>query len=338
METPYPLIFRPILKEKVWGGTRLARWNKTIAPGALVGESWELADLEATSASGGGGGAEHSVITNGALTGKTIREAVHMWGERLMGAGQRGVNAFPLLVKFLDAREHLSVQVHPSPEYAAAHPSAHLKTESWYVLAAEAVDGAPPVIFKGLQPGVGRGQLEAAIRDHRVPEVMRAWPAIAGELHHLPSGTVHALGAGVAVAEVQTPSDTTFRVYDWAKEYGRAGRELHITQALGCIDFGPPPEAVRLQPGQVSTRLVKTEFYSIHELRPSAGRQLELPAGPRPGWMVVMVVAGTADLYVDGQIVELQLGVTCLIPARLAAGAVIAGKAGTPATLLVAMP
>ncbi len=206
---PYVLTFEPILKEKVWGGRRLGGLGKALPAGAMVGESWEVADLASTSEGGGGGGAARSVIREGALAGRTLHDAMRLWSPWLMADG-----GFPLLVKFLDAREHLSVQVHPSPEYARAHPDAHLKTECWYVM--EAVPGS--VIYKGVKPGVTRERFEAALRAGRgegVVELLDAVPAIVGECHNLPSGTVHALGAGVLVAEVQTPSDTTFRVYYW---------------------------------------------------------------------------------------------------------------------------
>jgi hypothetical protein len=130
-------VFEPILLEKVWGGRRLERYGKKLPPGKLIGESWEVADLPATSESGAGGGPARSVIANGALAGRTLHDALELWGEGLLGPKPPWPGgAYPLLVKFLDARENLSVQVHPSPAYAAAHPGAHLKTECWYVLQA----------------------------------------------------------------------------------------------------------------------------------------------------------------------------------------------------------
>ncbi|MFN3167155.1 MAG: type I phosphomannose isomerase catalytic subunit [Phycisphaeraceae bacterium] len=234
----YPLTFEPIYKEKVWGGRSLEKLGRAL-PGdktTRIGESWELADLATTSVSGGGGNAEHSVVANGPLAGKTIRELMQTHGEALLGPGvaPSSDGGFPLLIKFLDARANLSVQVHPSPEYAAAHRGAHLKSEAWYV-----IDAAPgAVIYKGLKPGVTEDRLREALRvntDEAVVPLLNAIEVRAGDCHYLPSGTLHALGAGVLVAEVQTPSDTTFRVYDW----GRTDRELHIEQALACIDFGP---------------------------------------------------------------------------------------------------
>ena len=262
MTEPYPLTFEPILKEKVWGGRRLARYGKALPEGTLVGESWEVADLAETSASGGGGGEARSVIATGSLAGRTLHDAMEAWGARLLGSARPAADGgFPLLVKFLDAREHLSVQVHPSPEYARSHPGAHLKTECWYVLEAD----LGSVIYKGVKRGVSQEDFERALRrgdGEGVVVLLEAVPAVPGECHNLPSGTVHALGAGVLVAEVQTPSDTTFRVYDWAKEYGRAGRDLHVEQAMACIDFRPAPRAVKFF-GDGTVPMVSTAFYSV---------------------------------------------------------------------------
>jgi mannose-6-phosphate isomerase len=271
---PYVLTFEPILKEKVWGGRRLERWGKRLPRDVPIGESWEVADLSATSAGGGGGGEARSVIAGGALAGETLHGAMGRWGADLLGgAGPSPEGGFPLLVKLLDAREHLSVQVHPSPEYAAAYPGAHLKTECWYVLEAE----PGSVIYKGVREGVTRADFERALRAGRgegVVELLGSVPAVVGACHNLPSGTVHALGAGVLVAEVQTPSDTTFRVYDWAAEYGRAGRELHVEQALSCIDMAPAEPAVRATGGGREV-LVETEFYTVETIGPGTEADLD---------------------------------------------------------------
>lgn len=330
--TPYPLLFAPIFKDKVWGGRALEALGKTL-PAGNIGESWELADLDSTSVSGGGGGAEHSKIINGPLAGQTIRDAVKQWGRDLLGATKASASgAFPLLVKFLDAREHLSIQVHPSPAYAKANPGANLKTECWYILHTAKVAGPggqmhEPVIFKGLKPGVTRADLERAIREERVPEVMQAVPAVVGECHNLPSGTIHALGAGVVVAEVQTPSDTTFRVYDWAKEYGRKGRELHVAQSVECTDFGPAPALAKLAPGAKRGRLVTTEFFRVDEVRLKGGESLAFADAGAPNATTrahaFMVLAGTGAVRAGGHEEVLTRGQTGLVPAALVPGAAL---------------
>lgn len=321
MHTPSPLILTPILKPKVWGGRRLERLGKALPPGEAIGESWELADLGSTSASGGGGDAARSVIASGPLAGKTLHDAMGMWGAGLLGDARATPGGdFPLLVKYLDAREHLSVQVHPSPEYAAAHTGAHLKTESWYIVAAE--PGAE--LFIGFKPGVTRDDLAKAITDGTVPGLMRAVPAVVGACHTLPSGTVHALGAGVLVAEVQTPSDTTYRVYDWTKEYDRPERELHIEPALACASFDEPPAPV-MAAGERSV-VAKTEFYTMEVVRAHC-KGVAVGEDRGNGPVVVMVtrtmgatIASGTNAYPE---VTLDAGQTCLIPAACAADAIL---------------
>jgi len=336
----YPLEFEPILKTKVWGGRRLARYGKRLPRGELVGESWEVADLGSTSVSGGGGGEARSRIVNGALAGRTLHEAIQAWGSRLLGERvlhnervrqETGMPEFPLLVKFLDAREHLSVQVHPSPEYAETHEEAHLKTESWLIVEAE----PGSVIFKGLREGVGPERLLQAIRAGAVPDVLRAIPAVVGECHTLASGTVHALGAGVLVAEVQTPSDTTFRLYDWTNEYDRPERELHVAEAMACVDYGRAPSAGVREPGVTQAVVAETEFYRLRSARLEHRERLVVDVHDAP--VVVMCVAGEDGCAVNwrGETAPIGLGSTVLIPAELSGEGELAAR-GAPAEVLIA--
>lgn len=313
---PYPLTLSPILKDKVWGGRRLERLGKRLAPGANVGESWELADLAATSPDGGGGDAARSSIASGEMRGLTLADAVTAMGHNLMGSLRcNPAGGFPLLVKFLDARENLSVQVHPSPAYAAAHPDAHLKTESWYIVDAD--PGA--MIYKGIRQGVSREAFAAKLRSgQNIIEDLIAIPAMPGDFHHLPSGTCHALGAGVLVAEVQTPSDTTFRLYDW----GRTDRAMHIDQALECIHFGPAPRTAPVRSdGSPRFKLVETDSYHLFELRPLGGAEAPIenvPPFPEGGPMVWMVIRGEGRIESaanDHRPVEFHAGSTILFPA-----------------------
>jgi mannose-6-phosphate isomerase len=328
---PYPLILRPILKPKVWGGRRLEALGKALPDDGPIGESWELADLGSTSASGGGGDAARSVIANGPLAGKALHDAMDLWGHDMMGDVQPTTSGdFPLLVKYLDAREHLSVQVHPSPEYAAAHAGAHLKTESWYIVDAE--PGAE--LFVGFKPGVTRGDLEGAIRSGTVPSIMRSIPAIPGECHTLPSGTVHALGAGVLVAEVQRPSDTTFRVYDWTNEYNRPDRELHIEQALACASFDAPPAPVAVAGAR--TEIAATAFYRMTVLRAHC-EAVDLPQTTGP--LVVMLPrtmgAGLASRSGRFEEIALQRGQTAVIPACLTSDTILRAGPNTDAVVTI---
>ena len=158
---PYPLLFHPILKAKVWGGRELGKLGKSLPPGALIGESWELADLPESIAEG------RSVIANGELSGKPLRQALQQFKFQIMGdAPLTPDGGFPLLIKFLDARQNLSVQVHPDDQYARSHPEAHLKSEAWIIISAE--PGA--VIYKGVKPSVTAQQFADHIRNGAVVE------------------------------------------------------------------------------------------------------------------------------------------------------------------------
>lgn len=314
----YPLVLEPILKEKVWGGRRLERLGKQLPEGARVGESWELTDLASTAADGGGGNAARSRILNGEMRGLTIAEAMIALGVNLMGSLRPSEDrCFPLLVKYLDAADNLSVQTHPSPAYAAAHPSAKLKTESWYVIDAE--PGA--LIYKGIRQGVTREEFARHLAEGAtVVGDLLSVPARPGDFHHLPSGTCHALGAGVLVAEIQTPSDTTFRLFDW----GRAGRPLHVREALECVHIGPPPRLAPIRSdGSPRFRLVETDAYSIFELTLLGGTEAKLenvPPFPVGGPMVWMCLRGEGRIEaVDGSYrpTPFQAGSTILFPAGL---------------------
>jgi mannose-6-phosphate isomerase len=343
---PQPLVFEPRVLEKVWGGRRLELLGKPLAkPGAGYGESWEIADLGATSASGAGGGAMRSVVATGPMAGRGIGEAMEAVG---------GPRPFPLLIKYLDAAENLSVQVHPSEAAARRDAGAHLKTESWYVVEAEA--GAS--LYVGLRPGVRRKEFEAAVRRawavgeaarHPVVEMMERIEARPGMCLTLPSGIVHALGAGVMVAEVQTPSDTTYRLFDW----GRAGRELHIEAGLASA-FGDDGKATveravsagPIGEGELCLRLAETRYYTIDEVRLLDGDEATVGfpcrfGGKRSGGgvksppaergFVLMVIGGKGELAeVEGGFgsVALVKGATVYVPPGCAKGAVLRGGEG----------
>lgn len=304
---PYPLVLTPILKPKVWGGRSLARLHKPLPPGEPIGESWELADLTSTSPDGAGGDGAHSMIANGEMRGLTLRDAITAMGANLMGDLRLTPDGgFPLLVKFLDARTNLSVQCHPSPAYCAEHPDAHLKTESWFVLAAEP-DAA---LYLGLPEGTTKDQLASAIRDNSVGDLLTRVPARVGDCHTLPSGTLHALGGGVLVCEVQTPSDTTFRVHDW----GRTGRTLHVEQALACVRLGPmnPDDSRSAMRDDV---LASTEHYTIaHEswgVSTTVAFDAEKPT-------ILICLDGSATLEDEsGAITSVRTGDTVLLPSAI---------------------
>jgi len=306
---PRVLTFTPLLVPKIWGGRRLEGWGKTLPEGA-IGESWEVADLP--------GDGPVSVVDTGAYAGATLRSLLETHAASIMGTVHlNGQGRFPLLIKFLDACENLSVQVHPDQAWVDTHPGDHLKSEAWLVLDAD--EGS--AIYAGLAEGMTTQRLAKAVNDGTVEQTLRRIPAKPGDCHTLVSGTCHALGAGVLVAEVQTTSDTTFRLYDW----GRTERDMHVAQSLSCIDPTATPPYVEARPlpeiGVQDDLLAKTDWFTMRRVT-SAGDAWTRPdtAGPT----VLMCVAGEA--VIDD--VTLTRGRTGLIPA--CAGAFdIALKPGT---------
>jgi mannose-6-phosphate isomerase len=308
---PHPILLEPILKPRVWGGRRLESLGKRLPEGVAIGESWEVADLPESVEDG------RSTVANGPRAGETLRGLLDAHERLLLGAARRTAEGgFPLLIKYLDARENLSIQVHPPATYAALHPGTHVKDEAWVVIAAE--PGA--VVYRGLLPGVTPERLAEDIRTDRVVRDLVAVPARPGDCHVLPSGTCHALGAGILVAEVQTPSDTTFRVYDW----GRTDRPLHVEQALACIDFeeggGEVPRSA--QPIEVerlrTTPLVDRDCFAIERVEALGPTELAVVTNDLP--VIWMVTGGRGRVSGGGMDVPLAPGTTVVLPAALEDG------------------
>lgn len=225
----YPLIFTPVFKERLWGGRRLARWFPDL-PDGPIGEAWVLSDHPQG----------RTPVQNGPLAGESLHSLKARFGADLVGTGGLSgkTREFPLLFKLLDSQEDLSVQVHPSDGYEGLPPGELGKTEMWVVLEAE--PGAR--VIYGLQPGVTPEAFAAAVREGRTIDVMRQLPARAGDVLYVPAGTVHALGSGLLVAEIQQSSDTTYRVYDFDR-LGLDGkpRELHVEHAIRVANYDAPP-------------------------------------------------------------------------------------------------
>ena len=301
----YPYKFEPIYKEKIWGGRSLERlFGRPLPAGAKIGESWELADL-----------AEGvSVVANGPDAGKNLTALTAELGERLLGAAAPQPDGrFPLLLKLLDANDMLSLQVHPDREAVARiGGDAALKTECWCVL--ESRDG---YIYKGVNDSVTAERFKEAVQNDTVETLVRRYDVAAGDFHYLPAGTVHALGAGVVVAEVQTPSDTTYRVTDWGR-----GREIHVERSMECIHFAASAEDA---PGADGDTLLVTEFFTVARRTIAPGASRPLPAGT---CAAVMMLSGRAEITClgQGEPTPLTAGDTALIPAALDSPAISAQK------------
>ncbi|RJP71704.1 MAG: mannose-6-phosphate isomerase [Candidatus Abyssobacteria bacterium SURF_17] len=221
----YPLLLDPIFKYRIWGGRKLGTaLGKKLPPQEPIGESWEVSCRNG----------DNNVISNGHLAGKTLADVLETDREALLGASLGDSLKFPLLNKFIDANDLLSVQVHPTENLAAKTPGAEAKTEAWYIIHAD--PGA--TLIKGLKPGVTPDAFERAIRDNTVPSLLNSFPVETGDMVFVPAGCVHAMGKGLVICEIQQNSDTTYRVYDWGRvDAAGKPRQLHVQQALAAINF-----------------------------------------------------------------------------------------------------
>lgn len=320
----YPLVFQPRFKERVWGGRNLERlFRKPLPPDVPIGESWEISDRPD----------DVSVVANGPLAGRDLRWLIANHARELLGESQTLGGRFPLLVKILDAREKLSLQVHP-PADVAAELGGEPKTELWYV--AHAARGAD--LYVGLRPGITRSELERRLRTGRVTECFHRIVVEEGDAMFLPSGRAHAIGAGNVIFEIQQNSDTTYRVYDW----GRLGldgkpRELHVRQSLESInfhDYAPAllPAVWQDRPNHRWRPLVSDPLFDAELVALRGARPLRVDA--RRPW-VIGVVKGDLKVTAKGEAVDLRPGGFCLLPAGARPAEI---RSLTGATFLRAVP
>jgi mannose-6-phosphate isomerase len=305
----YPLTFQPVFKERVWGGRELERlYGKKLPAGAVIGESWEISDRAG----------DASVITNGPLAGKTLRWLMENHAAEILGDAKPAADGrFPLLCKILDARDKLSLQVHP-PASKAAELKGEPKTEMWYI-----ADAAPDAsLYVGFKHGVTRAEFEKKIQDGSVADCFHRIPVRAGDTMFLPSGRVHAIGAGLVIFEIQQNSDTTYRVFDWNR-VGLDGkpRELHVAQSLASIDFNDfEPKLVenKFEHSQhFKTRsLVQDPLFNVLEMTVESSEFILFGKHQ----MRIFAAVGKAITVIGGSSnmsVELQPGQFCLVPACL---------------------
>ncbi len=313
-----PLRFRPLLKRIRWGGTRLGHvLHKPIGPERDYAESWEVCDH----------GADQSVVDGGDWDGLTLRQLITHHGLELCGPGRR-LKQFPLLVKFLDATDRLSVQVHPNDVQARFFtPDENGKTEAWIILDAQ----PESVIYAGLKRGIDQFRLERHLANGTVEQCLHSYSVRAGDCVFIPAGTVHAIGEGILLAEVQQSSDLTFRLHDWGR-LGNDGkpRPLHIEESLVCIDFDRGPVApVVPRPltssspksiGTTSEELVANEFFVLH--RHTMHGQTWFRSDNR--FHVVLVLGGEGVLSCHDVEHPLTVGTTLLMPAAGPASRIVA--------------
>jgi mannose-6-phosphate isomerase len=301
----YPLCFRPVYQSYPWGGDRIIRRFGRSEPPGIYAESWEISDRPEGL----------SVVENGPLTGRSLADLLAHYGAGLIGSG-RGTDRFPLLIKVIDARERLSVQVHPD-DATAARFGGEAKTEMWYLLDAE--PGAQ--VYAGLRIGVDEEQLREALTDQRLEKILAPVPVAAGDAVFMPGGRVHAIDAGCLVLEVQQNSNTTYRLFDWGRTDARGRpRALHVEEALRVIRWDDPasakvcPRRLGFMGGNELWEVLACPYFRVERLVVKEDWPCALDGRT---FHALFVAGGAVNLGGPGEALRLAAGTSCLVPAAV---------------------
>jgi mannose-6-phosphate isomerase len=298
----YAYKFEPIFKDYIWGGRRLGEiFNKPIPQDTITAESWELADQ----AEG------RSVIANGPLAGKTLNEVIKAYPKTVTGTDSP-LESFPLLIKLLDAQSVLSVQVHPDAETCRRMKTGSPKTECWYIIDAPA-DG---YIYKGLKPGTTREQFKDAINNGTCEDWLVKVPVKIGECHFLPSGTVHAIGPNLVIAEIQQSSNTTYRVFDWNRVDKRTGepRRLHVDEAIESTKFDLDESVLTVRS---EGRLVDADEFKVDKIDLETCDDQYTMAGELEIYVIISGKGKAVSYGDDAPETEFSAGDTLFIPSEM---------------------
>lgn len=307
----YPLKFKPRIKERIWGGSAIL--NKRSKAAARLdkskpyGESWDLSSVKG----------DISVVANGFLKGNNLTEIIEVYMGDLVGEQhfERFGLEFPLLIKYLDCNDKLSVQVHPDDTLAEERHNSYGKTEAWYV--ADCKPGAAIYLgFKDLN--ITREEYLAAVAESRLAELLNRIEVKKGDVFYIPAGTVHALGAGIEVVEVQQTSDVTYRIYDWDRvDASGKGRELHTALAVDAIDFEADADLLHkqynLSKGGVA-KVIDTQFFTMSLMDVDGSKSLDRSS--LDSFIIYIALCGDFKISADGKEESLANGELILVPAQ----------------------
>jgi mannose-6-phosphate isomerase len=311
MEKFYPLRFKPVYKDYIWGGGRIPEIFNREEPAGIYAESWEIS----THPDG------RTLIANGPLAGKTLSDLLPAHKAALLGTKVKG-DDFPLLIKLIDARDTLSVQVHPNDGNADA-VSGQPKTEMWYFLEG---DGSAQ-IYCGLKPGAGKAEFLKAMENKTFAAILQSVPVKKGEAVFVPGGRVHAIGAGCLILEIQQNSNTTYRIYDWDRvDAAGKGRELHIDKALKVIDWennGDPCCKIS------GTEIKTSPYFRLDRFELATAQKFPMSG---ESFHALFVAEGAGTISWAGGEESLQPGQSWLVPAAL--GSYTVSPCGSAITLL----
>ena len=302
----YPLLFDPILKERIWGGTKLKTYlNKTISS-ENTGESWEISTVPN----------DISVVSNGSLQGKNINELIAQMPNEFLGSSvvSRFGNQFPLLFKFIDAKEDLSIQLHPNDALAKERHNSFGKTEMWYVMQAD--ENARLVV--GFKKDSNKEEYLNHLENKSIVSLLNEMPVKKGDVFFLETGTIHAIGAGVVIAEIQQTSDITYRIYDWDRvDANGKGRELHTDLALDAINYSKTHSKIQYPTiDNKSNKVVDCPYFKTNVI-PLQGDYSWVKK--QEAFTVFMCTEGAFEFVYDDIIYHLKAGNTVLLPASIPA-------------------
>lgn len=307
MNRLYPLKFEPIFKEKIWGGAKIKEQLKLdFSPLPNCGEAWVLSGVKDN----------QTVVANGFLAGNELNELIEVYMDDLVGAGvyKKYENDFPILVKFIDANDWLSIQVHPDDELASLRHNGSGKTEMWYIMSAE----KDAELITGFNQKVDRNIYVKHLQNNTLKDIMNFEKIQKGDVYYIPSGRVHALGPGTLLAEIQQTSDLTYRIYDWDRVDDKGNsRELHTALALDAIDFEMQDEykTSYLKEVNKTEQLVKSPYFTTNILQ--FNEPVSKDISSLDSFIIYLCTEGRATLhYRDGSL-DLQSGEIVLVPAEL---------------------
>ncbi|MHC1734004.1 MAG: type I phosphomannose isomerase catalytic subunit [Bacteroidales bacterium] len=326
MKPLYPIRFRPVLKETMWGGSALKeRFRKKAAAGALIGESWEITGMTDDS----------STVANGYLKGNTLEEIAEVYMDELLGESvyDRFGIEFPLLIKIIDANDRLSIQVHPDDRLAEERHHAWGKTEMWYII--DAKPGA--VIYTGFRKKITKEEYLERLAAKTLEEIINATPVKTGDAFFIPAGMVHAIGEGVLLAEIQQTSDVTYRIFDWDRtDASGQPREMHTSLALDAINFSlDTTNLIRKEPELNKTVLLaESQYFHTSVIRFDS--PIIKDYSLTDSFIIYICTESMAVIECFGHREELRAGETLLIPAS--AESVIIIPQGTATLLEVFVP
>ncbi|MDO4691774.1 MAG: mannose-6-phosphate isomerase [Porphyromonadaceae bacterium] len=302
----YPLTFEPLLKEVIWGGQNIRPFKGLEPNDDKVGESWEISHVDDN----------YSIVADGVLKGKNLDELIKTYGARLVGKSvqERFGERFPLLIKFIDAQDNLSIQVHPDDKLGMARHNSFGKTEMWYV-----VKASPTAkLFSGFSQQSSPKDYVERIKNSSIMEVMKEYKVSEGDVFFLPAGRVHAIGAGCFVAEIQQTSNITYRIYDYDRTDAQGNkRELHTELAKDAIDYTLHEDyrtAYEPKPNEANT-IVSCQYFETNLLE--LDQPLERNWSALDSFVIYIVMSGKLTLTDDaGHSLELHQGQSVLIPAE----------------------